>query len=213
MTTLADPVEQHFRLDCVDWEFYQTLLDQLGDRHVFVTFNDGSIELMSPSWEHDKRGRRLGLLVSVLAEELNIPVEGGGSTTFKREDALAGLEPDECFYVGNFQRVTGKSEIDLSIDPPPDLAIEIEVSRRMIARMPIYAALKIPEIWRDDGEHVHVHVLGNDGSYREERKSISFPTMPIDQIDQFLDLAKTTDEMNWTRTGRNWVKQNLVGKT
>lgn len=213
MTTLADPIEQHFRLDCVDWNFYETLLDQLGDRHVFVTFHDGSIELMSPSWKHDKRGRRLGVLVNILAEELNIPIEGGGSTTFKREDALAGLEPDECFYVANFERVKGKSEIDLTVDPPPDLAIEVEVSRRMIARMPIYAALKIPEIWRDDGKNIHFHVLADDGSYREVQQSVSFPMMPIDQIDRFLDLAKTIDEMNWTRAVRQWVKANLLGKT
>lgn len=215
MTTLAEPTqstEQQFRLDFVDWDFYEHVLEQVGDRHVFVTFFDGSIELMSPSWEHDKRGRRLGLLVSVLSEELGIDIEGGGSTTFKLEERKVGLEPDECFYVKNAERVRGKKKIDLSVDPPPDLAIEVEVSRRMIKRLPLYAVLRVREIWRDDGQHVHIHTLGDDGEFRETKQSDSFPMMPLEQINRFLDLAESTTEMNWVRTVRQWVKQNLVSR-
>src|SRR4051794_37130457 len=132
MTTLAEPTatnEQRFRLDWVDWDFYEYVLDKLGDRHLFVTFDDGSIELMSPSYKHDVRGRCLGLLVNVLAEELQVRLKGAGSTTFQRKDLKIGLEPDQCFYIKNFERIRGKDKIDLAVDPPPDLAIEIEVSR------------------------------------------------------------------------------------
>src|SRR3954463_6514498 len=116
MTKLAEPVEQCFQIDFVEWDFYEYVLDQIGDRHVFVTFDDGSIELMSPSFKHDKRGRHLGLLVNILGEELRIPMQGGGSTTFKRKDQKAGLEPDECFYIKNVALIQGHDEIDLAVD-------------------------------------------------------------------------------------------------
>ena len=217
MTTIAAPLtaptEQRFQLSCVEWDLYEYLLDQIGDRHVFLTFNDGSIELMSPSYQHDMRGRSLGLLVNILAEELRIRIKGAGSTTFKRKDLNIGLEPDQCFYIANVKHLRGKTQLDLSVDPPPDLAIEVEVSRRMNSRMSLYAALGVPEIWRDDGTQVHVHVLGADGTYGEVTRSVSFPMLPMEQVNQFLDMATNVDEMSWTLTVRQWVKQNLVGKS
>jgi Uma2 family endonuclease len=214
MTTTAAPTEQRFVLDGVDWELYELLLRRMGDRHIFVTYDRGRLELMSPSWKHDKRARSLGLLVSILAEELGIPIEGGGSTTFRREDLARGLEPDQCFYVGNnVDRVRGKDEIDLSCDPPPDLAIEVEISQRLLERVSIYAALGIGELWRDDGQHVRAYQLGADGEYRQQNRSAKFPMLPLEQVDQFLELRRTLDEMNWMRTERDLVRKNLAGRS
>jgi Uma2 family endonuclease len=209
MTLAAPPIEQRFVLEDVDWQFYEDLLERVGDRHIFITYDRGRLELMSPSWEHAKRGRRIGLLISILAEELEIPIEGGGSTTFRREDLQRGLEPDECFYVKNVDRVRGKRKIDLSVDPPPDLVIEVEISRRMLARLPLYEALGVPELWRDDGQHVRVFTLGTDGRYHEAEHSPSFPMLPVEQLSRLLETGIATDEMNWMRNVRRWVKKNL----
>ena len=212
MTTSAAPMGQRFLLDGVDGEFYESLLGKLGDRHIFVTYDRGRLELRSPSWKHDKRARLLGLLIAILAEEFGIPIEGGGSATFRREDLERGLEADQCFYVRNVDRVRGKDEIDLSHDPPPDLAIEVEISQRLLDRVSIYAALGIGELWRDDGEHVRVYQLGADGEYGEQKCSPSFPMLPLEQVDRFMEMRHTLDEMNWLRTVRQWVRNNLVGR-
>jgi Uma2 family endonuclease len=208
-TTSDSSPEQSFVLDDVDWTFYETLLDRVADRHVFVTYDRGRLELMSPSFRHDKRARCLGLLVNIVAEELGIPLQGGGSTTFRRKDLDKGLEPDQCFYVKNVNRIVGREAIDLAVDPPPDLAIEVEISRRMIKRVPLYESMGVPELWRDDGNHVRVFQLGADGTYQPATRSPSFPTFPLDQLDHLLELARTTDEMNWMRTVRQWVRSNV----
>jgi len=209
MTTTALPSEQQFVLDDVDWQFYESLLDRFGDRHIFITYDRGRLELMSPSFKHDKRGRLIGLLIAVLAE-LAIPIQGGGSTTFRRKDLDKGLEPDECFYIKNVDRILGKDEIDLSVDPPPDLAIEVEISRRMIERVPLYESLGVPELWRDDGEHIRVFQAGDDGHYQPANRSASFPMISLEQMDRLLATAATTDEMNWMRTVRAWVRSHLI---
>jgi Uma2 family endonuclease len=201
---------QQFVLDDADWKLYEELLHRIGDRHVFITYDRGRLELMSPSFKHDKRARLMGLLISVLAEELEIPMQGGGSTTFRREDLDQGLEPDQCFYVKNVGRVINKDEIDLSIDPPPDLAIEIEISYRMIKRIPLYESLGVPELWRDDGTHVRMYQLGDDRRYTEISRSNSFPVITPPQIDRLLNSADSTDEMNWMRGVRKWVREELA---
>ena len=86
--------EQRFLLENVDWNFYQDILRRLGDRPVFVTYDRGSLELMSPSRRHESYGRIIGRMIEALTEELNIPIVSGGSATFRREDQDRGLEPD-----------------------------------------------------------------------------------------------------------------------
>src|SRR5688500_8470559 len=118
MTVAISQPEQHFVLDGMDWAAYEALLRAMEDRRVFVTYDRGRVELMSPSWEHESRAEAIGQTIRILAEELNIPIKGGGSTTFRREDLDRGLEADKCFYVRNEARVRGKRKLDLSIDPP-----------------------------------------------------------------------------------------------
>jgi Uma2 family endonuclease len=204
--TTAIPEQQQFVLEDADWQLYEETLKRVGDRHVFVTYDRGRLELLSPSYEHDRRARLLGLLVNVVAEELSIRIIGGGSTTFRRKDLKQGLEPDQCFYVQNVDRIIGKKKIDLTVDPPPDLAIEVEISRRIVQRLPIYEALGVPEIWRDDGKHVRVFVLEKSGEYKQSDISRSFAKLPMNEVDRLLAQADAVDEMTWMRGVRNWVR-------
>jgi Uma2 family endonuclease len=209
MTTTVARVEQRFLLDGVDWDFYESLLRRVGDRHIFITYDRGRMELMSPSWKHDKRARRLGLLIGYLADSLDMAIEGGGSTTFRREDLDRGLEPDQCFYIEGAERVRGKDQIDLERDPPPDLVVEVEITRRTLDRGAIYAALGVPEMWRDDGRQVRVYRLGKDGRYEECDGSPSFPGVSLEDINRFMDLSQNTDEVAWGRAIRAWAKETL----
>jgi len=210
--TLASPpdFEQRFVMEDVDWEFYETVLQRVGDRHVFVTYDKGRLELMSPSYRHDRRAHLIGLLINVLGEELLIGVMGGGSTTFRRKDKETGLEPDQCFYVQHVDAIRGKEEIDLAVDPPPDLAIEVEISRRMIKRIPLYAALGVPELWRDDGKEVRAFQLDPTGEYKPIEKSFAFPMVSMSELTRLLKLSSTMDDVQWMRAIRKEIKGKIA---
>ncbi len=148
--------EQRLRLGAVEWSSYRAIADALRGRHVRVTYDQGNLELMTISRLHAQLSRLLGRLVFVLAEEAGKTLSSAGDMTCEREDLGRAVEPDECFYIDNEPRMRGKVEIDLSVDPPPDLAIEVEVSRSAASRLPIYAALGVPEVWRYDGRVAEV---------------------------------------------------------
>jgi Uma2 family endonuclease len=206
MSTLLDPTEQHFVLNDVDWQAYEALLRVVGDQRVFVTYDRGRVELMSPSWEHDNRAETIGQLVRIVAEEFGVALKGGGSTTFRREGLDRGLEPDKCFYVRNESCVRGKKKIDLSVDPPPDLCIEVEISQRLLSRVDIYAELGVTELWRDDGRRLRISELVA-GQYVERGSSIAFPMIGGSELNEYLDWAPPTDDTTWSREVRGALRQ------
>src|SRR5436190_2473960 len=130
---------------------------------------------MSPTLEHDDDGRFLGDLVFVLTEELGLPLKRGGSTTLRRRLRRRGVEADACFWIANAHRMAGRRRLDLRTDPPPDLAVEVDVTHSSMNRLGIYAALGVPEVWRLDGDSLTFHVLGADGAYAAAGASKSFP--------------------------------------
>jgi Uma2 family endonuclease len=201
--------ESRFVIYDVGWKGYETLLDLLRDRGVRLTYDRGNVELMTTSQEHEQFGYLLGRVVDVLTEELYLPCICVGKTTWRREVLDRGLEPDECFYLANAPRVCGK-KIDLNVDPPPDLAIEIEISRSALDRMGIYAALRVPEVWRYDGEALRVERLQEDGTYAASATSLSFPFLPLDDIVRFLQQGESMDHADWRRQFRTWVRDELV---
>jgi Uma2 family endonuclease len=129
---------------------------------------------MVVSSRHERPNHLIAQLVEVVAEELDLDLENLGSTTFKREDLQRGFEPDTCFYVQNEERIRGKEEIDLNVDPPPDLVIEVDITSPSLDRFPIYAHFGVPEVWRYDGERVEVYELGN-AQYVEVANSLALP--------------------------------------
>lgn len=205
MTLLApQPESPGFLLRDVSWEFYEAVLREVGDQKVFVTYDHGSLELMSPSWKHERYAELFGSLIRIIAGELKLPLIGGGSTTFRSRESAVGLEPDRCFYIQHATVITGKRELDLSVDPPPDLVIEIEISRRMIDRLELYAALGVPEVWRCDGKRLEVLLLSG-GTYRAAEKSATFPSIRTDQIVSIIEQSWMTDETAWAESARRWV--------
>jgi Uma2 family endonuclease len=208
MTTAALPAEQRFVLIDADWRTYESMLRTLEARHIFVTYSKGRLELMSPSWQHDNRSERIGQLIRTLAEHFDVPLLGGGSTTFRREDLDRGLEPDRCFYVQNAARILGKKKIDLSVDPPPDLCVEVEISQRILDRIDIYANLGVPQLWRDDGSRLTVATLQPDRTYLEQQGSPTFPALTTQDLQQILNLGLGLDDTAWGRTARQWLRQH-----
>src|SRR5262249_39847635 len=155
-------------------------------RHLRITYDRGALEIMTLSPRHERIKHLLGLLVLALAEGLAIPVAGFGSMTFPRRRYRRGLEPGGCFWVAHGSDVRGKDHIDLRVDPPPDLVIEVDITRSSLNRMAIYALLRVPEVWRYDGQDVTFQVRQPDGSYAASPTSIAFPKVTPADLAGFL---------------------------
>ncbi len=201
--------EQQFTLTDISWEGYESILNLLNDRPVRVTYNQGLLELMILSYAHERYKKLLARLVETLTEELNIPIEAAGSTTFKRKALERGLEPDECFYIQNQARIRGKQAIDLNQDPPPDLVIEIDITNSIIDRLDIYAALGVPEIWRWDNGTLQFLILKKQ-HYQRVQTSWNFPKLLTTHLDTFITLSDQTDQTTVIRQFRAWVRENLT---
>jgi Uma2 family endonuclease len=210
MTTLQIPQEQRFVLDWVPWPTYVAYAEMMGERHVRVTYHQGRMEFMTLSPEHEHWKHRLVLLVAVVAEEMNIDIAGYGSMTWQREDLERGMEPDECYWIANEARVRGRTEIDLANDPPPDLALEVEISRSALPRMKMFASFGVPEIWRFDGQTLRFCVLGPNGEYTEQEKSRAFPFLSAAELARFLTEHATESETKLMRTFRIWVREQIA---
>ncbi|MGE0681402.1 MAG: Uma2 family endonuclease [Candidatus Binatia bacterium] len=202
---LSEP-SQRLILHGVSWATYQRLLDDFKDSHAaHFAYDRGVLEIMVLSTKHERPNRTLALLVEVLAEELNMDVQRLGSTTFTREDLDKGFEPDSCFYIQNEARVRGKEEIDLAVDPPPDLVIEIDITSPSLNKLPIYAQIGVPEVWRYDGRQVQMFTLAN-GQYANIEQSAIFPPLSSTVATQFLEESIKLQSTAWLRRVREWVR-------
>src|SRR5215210_793634 len=182
MATVQAPAEQRLVLWDVGWKGYLALLDVVGDRRIRITYDRGNVELMTTSPLHEFSKTILARLIEILSYELDLDIRSGGSFTFKREDLDRGLEPDECYWFRNEPLIRTKMELDFALDPPPDLVIEVEISRSLLNRMGILAAWGVPEIWRFDESAILVHHLQADGHYALRTESLSFPWLPMTEM-------------------------------
>jgi len=208
--TLASDVpldrQQHIVLDDVSWELYEHLLEEVGDGHVRLTYSDGRLEIMSPLPVHEMWSRRIYSLIQVVCMERLIEMVPLGSTTFRDEDKEQGLEPDECYYIehaAHGHQIQGA--FNPAVDPPPDLAIEIDITRRSIPKQPIYAALGVPELWRYDGKRLHVLLLV-DGDYKPAPASKAFPFLPIGEFETFINRFNDHTVTAVLLSFREWVR-------
>ncbi len=164
---------------------------------------------MTLSPEHERFKSLLARLVETLTEELDLEIASFGSMTCRRADLSRGLEPDECFWISHEPEVRGRLEIDLTADPPPDLVLEIEISRSVLDRMEAYARLGVPEVWRYDGRSVRFEHLQPDGVYSASDISATFPFLSTSELGTFLSLAGTLSENKLVHQFRSWVRHQI----
>ncbi len=210
--TRIEPIgrEQRLALRAIDWTTYQAISKALTGQHVRLTYDRGRLEFMTISSKDGRLSRLIAQLVAAIADEMGIPRAQFGDMTCDNEAAMRGLEPDECFYLENEPRVRGQDEIDLTVDPPPDLAVEIEISPAPRNRMEIYAALRIREVWRFDGTRLSVHQLSDSGEYTESTQSRYFPKIEVAGLLEFIERRTQTDENSLLKSFREWVRQQLA---
>ncbi len=195
----------------LSWEFYEQFLEEFKDRCVPHTYDDGALEIMSPAGlEHEGPKKSISWLVQAMVEESNIPSRCAGSLTIRSRRKAKGIEPDECFYIAHEAEMRGKSHYDPDSDPPPDLSIEVDWTSASIPRMPVYARLGVPEIWRHAEEKLTVYCLSDMGDYVESARSLAFPFLPLDEFQSFVSRDPAIDDTTWIRRFRQWVRSHLA---
>lgn len=191
----------------VTWEEYHALMDarEAAGRHFRLTYDRGSLEIMSTSNLHERLKKLLALLIEGWLDETGGHYVPSGGVTIDREDLDRGFEPDECYYVQNWSAARGLGEIDFA-KLPPDLTVEAEVSRSAVGRLPLFAAFRVPEVWRYDGKKVTILLLGPDGAYHESATSRAIPAFPFADAPRFLATAATDSFADISRAFRAWVR-------
>jgi len=209
MATVKKALPKHrLVLYDVEWRDYHRFLRLFDERPgVHLTYDRGVLEIMTLSYHHENVGRLVGRFILVLTEEFGLPVSGGGSTTFRRRRKKRGLEPDECFWIQSEALVRGKTEIDLRTDPPPDLALEVDITRSSLNRLRIYAALGIPEVWRLERQVPVCYLLGLDERYKVSQTSKAFSGLRPAELSSFLALRGQLDENAIAQKFRAWVQE------
>ncbi|MBI3824044.1 MAG: Uma2 family endonuclease [Planctomycetes bacterium] len=212
MVVHASEPLRHMVFRNIRWDTFERLLDDMGESHLRVAYDHGKLEFMTISLEHDSYGRWIGDLILFVAMEMKIPLRKGGSTTLKQALLDVGLEPDECFWFKHEKRMRGRKTWNALTDPPPDLAVEIDITTSWLDRLGIYASLKVPEVWRYDGKKLRVLILGADGAYKECEKSAVFPALPMDQFVRFVRRLDDGEETALLREFTAWLRDDVLAK-
>ena len=201
-----EPAGGRVLLRGVSWETYERLLDEhhesAGPR---FTYDDGYLEIMTLSLEHEDPNRILASLVELILCEWDVDFLSSGSNTFKSAFLKKGFEPDTSFYIENAEAIRGKKRLDLAVDPPPDLVIEVEVTEPLLPRLPIFASMRVPEIWCYDSETVRI-LRFDSGDYREVTRSAALPPLTAHVITDFLQRASRSKRPAWMRAVREWAQ-------
>lgn len=195
----------------VDWRSYGIFLRMFQDRPaVRLTYDREKLEIRGVNFKHERYACLLGLLVYTLTDELDLPIASGGSTTLYLRRKRRGLDPDKCYWIMNESRMRNKAKLDLRIDPPPDLAIEVDIPASCLDRLAIFAALNVPEVWRFDGRFLSFHVLGTNEMYQSVPFSRLFSFVKSEDLVHFLEKQWTMDDAAVVREFRAWVRKRIA---
>jgi Uma2 family endonuclease len=190
----------------VSWTEYVDLLAQCTDNPRFrLSYDQGTLQIMTTSARHERLKALFTPLLTVLAEEGNTNLVSLGSATFRLDEAARGLEPDDCYYIGDITRIASHDLVDLAIDPPPDLVIEIDITHPSLNKLPIYASLQVPEIWRHTGDTLHILRLHGE-NYQQASHSGVFPQVSAAVLTQFVQQGVEQGIIPMVRAFRDWVR-------
>ena len=205
---ISAPPGQRILLSDISWQELEDILQELGNnRNSRIAYNQGVLEIMVPLPEHEISKVLISNLLEVILEELDIEFWCLGSTTFKNRLMLQGIEPDNCFYIQNEARIRRKETLDFTIDPPPDLAIEVDVTSRTNPQ--IYRNLAVPELWRFERGNLQINVL-IDGEYVSTEFSPLFPNLPVKKlIPEYLQKCRIEGRNKSIKQFRSLIKQMI----
>ena len=190
--------EQHIIFRNSSWATYQRLLVEREGLRPRLAYDQGVLEIMTTSLEHEKLVRLFEALINALALAFDIDFESTGETTYQRADLQRGFEPDGSYYINNLQAIRGKDRLDLSVDPAPDLVIEVDFTNSSLNKQPIMAALGIKEIWRYQDKTVTILHLVEE-RYQPSDASECFPGVTSDQLSAWIVAGQQSPRPAWLR--------------
>ncbi len=206
MTAVQTALQQNVIIHDVSWETYRRLNEEHGPHGgTKFTFNEGTMQIMVMGYEHERLNRLIASLIEAIAEEWGRDFENAGSNTFQREDLEKGFEPDSCFYLRQPAAIRGKKRISLAIDPPPDLVIEIDITSYSLNRLPIFAAVGVPEVWRYEADTLKIYRLA-DGGYEQKDQSSELPGVTAAAVTQLIAASQTQKRTDWLSSVRTWAR-------
>jgi Uma2 family endonuclease len=205
---LAVPItpigEKRMAFRSLDWPKFQQIRQLLAEStHARFTYDSGVLEITMPLEGHERFARLIELFIRILVVELGLKMKSMGSTTLERQDLLKSAEPDNGYYIQNYELVADH-EVDLAIDPPPDLVVEVDITHTDIQKNGLYAKLGVPEFWRFNGREWTILSLV-DGHYVECDRTPTFPLVEKVDLYRFLETA-LTDEVAAEVDFRQWVR-------
>ena len=213
MATALEPAEvteiltDGILLHNIKWSTYEALLRDHPDAAMpRFTYDRGDLLIKRNSALHEQLKCNLELIVMLLTEVFEVEGRSYGSTTFKRKDLQRGFEPDSCYYFKHERRMRGRKRIYLPKDPPPELVIDIDISRPKIRKLPVFAAFGIPEVWQFDGHELHIFVLHGE-EYTKSQNSLALPKVTVEAISKFIHESLEIGLLELAKKLRAWAQQ------
>jgi Uma2 family endonuclease len=205
MIAVPETVER-ILLDSVSWEEYERLLESFSNRRLRHTYDAGRLEIMSPTKIHDQGKKLLARIVESAAIGLELEIQSIGSTTLRLAPLRKGLEPDEAYYIQHEAEVRYLRDYLPGRDPPPDLAIEVEYSHKLVPRLPVFAELGIPEVWHLKNDKVQILRLSR-AKYIVARRSPAFPILNASILNRFIARRLESTENTAIKEFQAWLKR------
>jgi Uma2 family endonuclease len=210
MLAVINTGEERTLLQGISWNLYENLLTEIGDDgKARLSYYRGDLEFMTPLFEHEQGNRLIDKLISTVAETLDRDYALAGSMTIKRPDLETGKEPDSCYYIANELAVRGKTKLDFTQDPPPDLAVEIDITSSSINQLSLYATLGVGEVWRYDGSTLIFYQL-QSGKYAIVDRSPTFQILAPARVLEFLADCQTHGINQSVKILRKWIQVNQL---
>jgi Uma2 family endonuclease len=192
----------------LDWQSFKQIHSLLTERtRARFTYDNGTLEITMPLEGHERSARLIERFILILVVEMGMKLKTMGSTTLDREDLLKSAEPDNGYYIQNYSLVADR-EVNLNIDPAPDLVVEVDITHSDLNKNPLYASMGVPEFWRFNG-HVWRILQLVGGAYEERDRSATFPIVTKTDLYQFLEVA-LRDEVEAETNFRQWVRQQIL---
>jgi Uma2 family endonuclease len=208
MLAVINTGEERTLLQGISWNLYENLLKEIGDNgKARLSYYRGDLEFMTPLPSHENYNRQIERAIIVLAEELDLDYNLFGSMTIKRPDLETGKEPDSCYYIANESAVRGKTKLDFTQDPPPDLAVEIDITSSSLNQLTLYATLGVGEVWRYNGITLIFYQL-QSGQYVIVDRSPTFPILSPDRVLEFLADCQADGINQAVKNLRKWIQAN-----
>jgi Uma2 family endonuclease len=198
------------------WNLYRAMLREFDEQPSRINYDRGTLEIMTLSIEHERFKSFIGSMMTVLAMAMNLKFAQGGSSTLKRLAKRRGLEADQCYWIANESVMRTKKRIDLRVDPPPDLVVEIDVMHSVVNRESIYASLGVPEMWvlrRRQGVAAIEGFSLVEKTWQPMDHSKSLPFLRIADLNPFVARVGVDDELSILQDFSAWLQRLETGNS